>query len=60
MDLNKERNMGKEKMIEILENNKISKCTEEEKKQIFEFAFGEDFMTSKDKGRKKTYKEENG
>tara|TARA_Y100000034_G_C6659461_1_gene289049 strand:+ start:160 stop:303 length:144 start_codon:yes stop_codon:yes gene_type:complete len=47
--------MEKEKMIEILENNKISECTEEEKKQIFEFAFGEDFMTSKDKGRKKTY-----
>ena len=49
--------MKKEKMIEIIENNKISECTEEEKKQIFEFAFGKEFMDSDNKGKKKIYKE---
>jgi DNA-directed RNA polymerase specialized sigma subunit len=39
-----------EQMIEILENNKISECTPEQKAQVMAFAFGEDFMQSEDKG----------
>lgn len=39
-----------EQMIEILENNKISECTPEQKAQVMAFAFGEDFMQSENKG----------
>ena len=39
-----------EQIIEILENNKISECTPEQKAQVMAFAFGEDFMQSEDKG----------
>ena len=42
-------------MIFILKNNLIDTCTEEEKKQVFNFAFGEEFMKSEDKGRVKEY-----
>ena len=42
-------------MIFILKNNLIDTCNEEEKRQVFNFAFGEEFMESEDKGRLKTY-----
>ena len=42
-------------MIFILKNNLMDTCTEEEKKQVFNFAFGEEFMKSEDKGRVKEY-----
>ena len=42
-------------MIFILKNNLIDTCTEEEKKQVFNFAFGEEFMKSEDNGRVKEY-----
>ena len=42
-------------MIFILKNNLIDTCTEEEKKQVFNFAFGEEFMKLEDKGRVKEY-----
>ena len=42
-------------IIFILKNNLIDTCTEEEKKQVFNFAFGEEFMKSEDKGRVKEY-----
>ena len=42
-------------MIFILKNNLIDTCTEEEKKQVFNFAFGDEFMKSKDKGTLKKY-----
>ena len=42
-------------MIFILKNNLIDTCTEEEKKQVFNFAFGEEFMESEDKGTLKKY-----
>ena len=42
-------------IIFILKNNSIDTCTEEEKKQVFNFAFGEEFMKSEDKGRVKEY-----
>ena len=42
-------------MIYILKNNLIDTCDEEEKRQVFNFAFGEEFMKSEDKGRLKEY-----
>ena len=42
-------------MIYILENKKINECNEDEKKQVFNFAFGEKFMESNDKGTLKEY-----
>ena len=46
-------------MLKILKNNKISSCSEDEKKKIFEFAFGKEFMSSnsEDKGKLKEYQE---
>ena len=42
-------------MIYILKNNLIDTCDEEEKRQVFNFAFGEEFMKIEDKGRLKEY-----
>ena len=42
-------------MIFILINNLIDTCTKKEKKQVFNFAFGKEFMKSEDKGRLKEY-----
>tara|TARA_B100000424_G_scaffold157192_1_gene120182 strand:+ start:400 stop:558 length:159 start_codon:yes stop_codon:yes gene_type:complete len=42
-------------MIFILKNNLIDTCDEEEKRQVFNFAFGEEYMQSKNKGRLKIY-----
>ena len=42
-------------IIEILDNGTINKCTESEKKEVFEFSFGSEFMDSKTKGEMKTY-----
>ena len=39
-----------EQMVEILQANKISECTPEQKAQVMAFAFGEDFVESEDKG----------
>ena len=39
-----------EQMIEILQANKISECTSQQKAQVMAFAFGDDFMNSEDKG----------
>ena len=44
-------------MIEILETNKISECTPEQKEQVMAFAFGEEFVESDNKGDKETYEE---
>ena len=43
-------------MIKIIKENKISTLSEQQKKQVFSFAFGDDYMKSKNKGSKKTYK----
>ena len=42
-------------MIFILKNNLIDTCNEDEKRQVFNFAFGEEYMQSKNKGSLKTY-----
>lgn len=50
------KKMTQKQIINILKNNLIDTCNEEEKRQVFNFAFGEEFMKSKDKGAKKIYK----
>ena len=47
--------LTEKEIIHILKNKQISKCTPKEKQQVFNFAFGEDFMKSNDKGSKKKY-----
>ena len=49
--------MSEEQMIYIIKNNLIDQCNEQEKRKVFNFAFGEEFMKSKDKGSRKIYKE---
>jgi len=49
--------LTEKQIINILQNNLIDTCDEQQKKQVFNFAFGEEFVESKDKGAKKTYKE---
>lgn len=44
-------------MIEILNNKTINEQTALHRRQIMNFAFGEDFMKSDDKGSKKKVKE---
>ena len=50
------KKMTQKQIINILKNNLIDTCNEEEKRQVFNFAFGEEYMKSKDKGAKKIYK----
>ena len=42
--------LSEKQIINILDNKLIDTCNEEEKKQVFSFAFGDEFMKSKDKG----------
>jgi len=42
--------LTEKQIINILDNKLIDTCNEEEKKQVFNFAFGDEFMKSKDKG----------
>ena len=44
-------------MIAIIKAGTISQQTHLHKRQIFQFAFGDDFMDSEDKGDKKTYED---
>ena len=50
--------LTEKQILIILENNLIDKCTEQEKKQVYVFAFGEEFMASDDKGSRKQYIDE--
>ena len=47
--------LTEKQIINILDNKLIDTCNEEERKQVFNFAFGEEFMESKDKGELKEY-----
>ena len=44
-------------IINIIDNKLIDDCTEEEKEQVMNFAFGEEYMKSSDKGSRKLYLE---
>lgn len=43
--------LSKKEMIDIIKNKKINECSNSEKEQVMNFAFGEDFMESDNKGR---------
>ena len=47
--------LTEKQIIHILDNKLIDTCNEKEKKQVFNFAFGKEFMESKDKGTLKEY-----
>lgn len=47
--------LTKAQILKIVEEKRISKCTEDEKSQVFEFMFGSEFMDSNDKGSIKEY-----
>jgi hypothetical protein len=36
--------LTEKQMIEIIKKKRISKCTKDEKRQVMNFAFGEEFM----------------
>lgn len=46
--------LTEKQMIAIIKEKRIANCTKKEKEQVMNFAFGEDYMTSDDKGAKKT------
>lgn len=48
--------MTETEILTILKNNLIDKCTKEQKRQVMNYAFGEEFIVSKDKGSLKEYK----
>ena len=43
-------------ILEIVENKKISKCSADHKAQVMAFMFGEEYMSSDDKGAKRKYR----
>ena len=47
--------LTEKQMIFIIKNKLLDTCNEKEKKQVLIFAFGEEFMQSKDKGTLKQY-----
>ena len=51
----KKMKLTEKQILNILKNKLINKCTKEEKKQVFNFAFGEEYMESNDKGKLKNY-----
>jgi len=52
------KKLSETEMIKIIKDKKISSCTDEEKKQIYVFAFGKKYMSQSDdmKGTLQTYK----
>ena len=45
--------LSEKEMIHILKNKLIGECTKSEKKQVMNFAFGDEYMNSNEKGSKK-------
>ena len=43
-------------MVAILKNKGIKNCTKEEKEQVFNFAFGDEFMQKANKGEVSKWK----
>ena len=44
--------LTEKEMIAIIKQKRILNCTKEEKEQVMNFAFGEDYMASDKKGAK--------
>lgn len=47
--------LTEKEILNILKNNLIDTCSPEQKAQVFNYAFGEEFMSSNDKGKVKKY-----
>lgn len=47
--------MTEKEMNKVMDDGTIDQCTEDEKKQVFAFAFGDEFMNSSNKGKKVQY-----
>lgn len=47
--------LSEKEIVSIVENKTIEQCNDHEKKQVFAFMFGEDFMDADDKGEKHEY-----
>jgi len=47
--------LTEKQIIHILDNKLIHNCNPSEKRQVFKFAFGSEFMESNNKGKKETY-----
>jgi len=54
-DTKQVKQLTEQEMTKIIKEKTISNQTEEVKKQVMAFAFGEEFMASEDKGEKVTY-----
>tara|TARA_R100001530_G_C4245451_1_gene136431 strand:+ start:159 stop:476 length:318 start_codon:yes stop_codon:yes gene_type:complete len=54
-DMFVDETLSEKEMIHILKNKLIGECTKSEEKQVMNFAFGEEFMESDDKGSKVIY-----
>ena len=50
--------LTEEQMIEIINNKDINSCSEEQKEQILDFAFGPLYVVSENKGDKVKYDDE--
>ena len=50
--------LSEERMIEIIKKKQINQCSEQEREQVMNFAFGEDYIKSNYKGNKKVIKEQ--
>jgi len=51
------KKLTEKEILNILQKNLLNTCNEQEKEQVFKYAFGEEFMISKDKGAIKEYEE---
>ena len=45
--------LTEKQMITIIKEKRITNCTKEEKEQVMNFAFGEDFMNSDDRNKRR-------
>ena len=43
-------------ILEIVDNKQISECSADHKAQVMAFMFGEEYITSDDKGAKRKYR----
>jgi len=57
--MNKLMRLTEEQMIEIINNKDIHNCSEGQKEQILDFAFGPLYVASEDKSKKVKYDNNN-
>jgi hypothetical protein len=50
------KTLTQKQMVAILKNKKINSCTKEQKEQVFNFAFGNEFMEKVSKGEVSKWK----